>query len=68
MEEMQRDGARIWAMTRRGFVLTVVLATAWLAPLPAAALGLATSEYILVGTGPQSSIGTSSTHAASSPG
>jgi hypothetical protein len=56
------DSEPICAGTRRGSVVAAVLALAWLVPLPAAALGISapnTAEYILVGTGQQSVIGTS---------
>ena len=43
-------------------MVLALLAVGWLTPAPATALGLFapnTAEYILVGTGPQSIIGTS---------
>ena len=59
MEAAKWNTERVWARAGRG--LAVALGLAWLVPLPAAAGGIFapnTAEYILVGTGPQSVIGT----------
>ena len=62
VEAGQLNAEPIWMRTRRGVVVAAVFALASLVPLPAAAVGIFapnTAEYILVGTGPQSTIGTS---------